>query len=121
MTTTNWVSWIISCECSSSDFDEISNLAEEMSNYFRANEADTTHFEWSATEDRNQIHIHERYANSAQAMSHMQAFGEHFGSRFMALLKPVSVIVYGFPNDELTSELRQLSPKFTTTFAGFNR
>ena len=92
-----------------------------MSSYFQLNEASTTHFEWSVTSDRTRVDIHERYANSDQALSHMAAFGEHFGSRFMDLLKPTAVVVYGFPTAELKAALAGLSPLSTETFAGFHR
>jgi len=121
MTASTWVSWMISCECQPSGFDDISALAAEMSEFFQSNEPDTTHFEWSVTDDRTRVDIHERYANSAQALTHMAAFGERFGSRFMALLKPASVVVYGFPTPELQAALEGLSPLRTETFAGFHR
>ena len=121
MTASAWVSWMITCECQPSSFDDISALAAEMSDFFQANEPSTTHFEWSVTGDRTRVDIHERYANSDQALTHMAAFGENFGSRFMALLKPTSVVVYGFPTPELQAALAGLSPLFTETFAGFQR
>ena len=112
---------MITCESDPSRFDAISALAAEMSDYFQSNEPSTTHFEWSATSDRTRVDIHERYANSAQALSHMAAFGERFGSRFMDLLKPTSVVVYGFPTAELQAALAALSPLSTESFAGFHR
>lgn len=121
MSSNTWVSWLITCECQPANYQSIAALAAEMSNFFQANEPETTHFEWSSTEDQDQVHIHERYANSAQALAHMAAFGENFGSQFMSLLKPTSVIVYGFPTPELKTALAGLSPKFTVTFAGFQR
>jgi len=117
MTASTWVGWMISCECQPSGFDDISALAAEMSEFFQSNEPDTTHFEWSVTDDRTRVDIHERYANSAQALTHMAAFGERFGSRFMVLLKPASVVVYGFPTPELQAALEGLSPLRTETFA----
>ena len=121
MTTSTWASWTITCECQPSDFEKIGELAAEMTDFFLANEPLTTHFEWSANADRNQIHIHERYADSSQAMSHMAAFGEQFGARFMALLKPVSVVAYGYPSSELRTALEGLSPTFMENFSGFQR
>jgi hypothetical protein len=121
MSDSTWVSWMITCESDPFRFDAVSALAAEMSDYFQSNEPSTTHFEWSATSDRTRVDIHERYANSAQALSHMAAFGERFGSRFMDLLKPTSVVVYGFPTAELQAALAGLSPLSTESFAGFHR
>jgi hypothetical protein len=54
-------------------------------------------------------------------MSHMAAFGDQFGARFMALLKPVSVVAYGYPSSELRTALEGLSPVFMENFSGFHR
>lgn len=121
MSASTWVSWMITCECDPSNYESIAALAAEMSGYFEANEPSTTHFEWSATSDRARVDIHERYANSEQALSHMATFGQQFGSRFMSLLKPTSVVVYGFPTPDLQSALAGLSPLHTDAFAGFHR
>lgn len=121
MTSPTWASWIIACKCSSSDFDQVASLASEMAAYFQENEPSTTHFEWSVNVERDCVHIHERYADSAQALAHMSAFGERFGSRFMGLLQPQSVVVYGFPNAELSQALQGLTPQTLETFAGFAR
>lgn len=121
MTSPTWASWIITCKCSVSDFDQVVALAGEMAAYFESNEPNTTHFEWSVNADHDCVHIHERYADSAQALAHMSAFGDRFGGRFMGLLQPQSVVVYGFPNAELSEALKGLSPQTLSTFAGFAR
>lgn len=111
----------MTCECDPSNYESVAALAAEMSGHFEVNEPSTTHFEWSATRDRGRVDIHERYSNSEQALSHMAAFGQQFGSRFMSLLKPTSVVVYGSPSVDLQSALARLSPLYTETFAGFHR
>lgn len=121
MTSPTWVSWLITCDCQPSDADAISALATEMTDYVSANEPATTHFEWSTTNDKTCVYLHERYSDSAQAMAHIAAFGEQFGSRFMNLLKPSTVVVFGHPNDDLRQKLEGLSPRFTESFAGFQR
>lgn len=121
MTSSAWVSWIITCDCQPSDVDAISRLATEMADHFRSHEPDTTHFEFSVSADRSKLHLHERYANSAQALAHMKAFGDSFASRFMALLKPASVVVYGNPTPELRAGLEAMGPVFMESMAGFDR
>ena len=116
-----WVSWIISCSCKPESFDEISNLALKMTQYFKTNEPDTTNFEISVNADHDQIHVHERYLTSSQALSHMKAFGDLFGAEFMSLLTPKQVVVYGYPNPELSAALDALSPIKMTNFRGFTR
>ena len=116
-----WVSWTITCSCKPDSFEEISDLATKMTGYFQSNEPDTTNFELSINSAHDEIHVFERYSNSAQALLHMKAFGEMFGPDFMALLTPVKVVSYGFPTDELSSALSALSPVKMTSFQGFFR
>ena len=90
-----------------------------MTEYFVSNEPDTTNFEFSVNAAHDEVHVYERYANSAQALLHMKAFGDLFGSDFMSLLTPVKVVSYGFPSATLSNALKELSPVQMTTFQGF--
>ena len=92
-----WVSWTIICSCKPDSFDQISALAAKMTEHFQSNEPDTTNFEFSVNSAHDEVHVYERYTNSAQALLHMKAFGDLFGADFMGLLTPVKVIAYGFP------------------------
>lgn len=121
MDSPTWVAFLIACECRPADAEAISRLGAEMSEYFAAQEPHTTHFEWSVSADRSRVHVHERYANSEQALAHMAAFGERFGSRFMALLKPLSFTVYGNPSPALRAGLEAMSPSHMASIAGFHR
>ena len=116
-----WVSWTITCSCNPDSFSEITALAAKMTEYFQSNEPDTTNFEFSASAAHDEVHVYERYSNSAQALLHMKAFGDMFGSDFMGLLTPVKVVAYGFRSDELSSALSALSPVKMTSFQGFYR
>lgn len=121
MTMPTWVSWIITCECQASDSPAIAELAAEMTRFFAENEPFTTHFEWSISPEKNSVYLHERYSDSAQALAHVSSFGENYGAQFMALLKPSSVVVFGFPSSELKQQLEGFSPLFTEYFEGFQR
>lgn len=121
MTTPTWVALLIMCDCQPSDYEAIVDLASEMSDYFFAEELDTTHFEWSIDSNHTSVYLYERYANSQQALAHMANFGTNYGSRFMSLLKPASVVVFGFPSADLCRQLEGLSPIYKQSFAGFQR
>lgn len=116
-----WVSWTITCSCKPDSFAQVSALATKMTEYFQSNEPDTTNFEFSVNAAQDEVHVYERYANSAQALLHMKAFGDLFGSDFMSLLTPVKVVAYGFPSDELSNALSALSPVKMSSFQGFYR
>ena len=116
-----WVSWTIICSCKPDSFDQISALAAKMTEHFQSNEPDTTNFEFSVNSAHDEVHVYERYTNSAQALLHMKAFGDLFGADFMGLLTPVKVVAYDFPTDELSQALTALSPVKMTSFQGFCR
>lgn len=116
-----WVAWNIEAECNPTNHQAISDLAAEMSSYFHSNESGTTHFEWSTAADRSKVVLHERYADSEAALSHIMAFGERFAERFMALVVLKRVVVSGYPTPALQETLAGMSPEVLTTFAGFSR
>ena len=60
-----------------------------MTEYFQANEPDTTNFEFSVNSAHDEVHVYERYSNSAQALLHMKDFVDLFGSDFLGLLTHV--------------------------------
>lgn len=123
MTDTNptWVAWIIEAECDPANHQAIADLAAEMSHHFHSNESRTTHFEWSTSADHAKVVLHERYADSEAALSHIASFGERFAERFMALVAPKRVLVSGYPSATLQDTLAGMSPEMLTTFAGFSR
>ena len=70
----------------------------------------TLNYEWFIDADGKNGQIYERYADSAATMTHLGAFGEKFAERFMAVLEPTRLLVYGDPSDEVKTPRRDGGP-----------
>ena len=117
----NNVSWMVELAIKDGELDNFRNLMIEMVDATQANEPDTLNYEWAISEDNKTIHIYERYADSAAALTHMGTFGEKYAERFMASIDQTSFVVYGNPNNEAKAVLAGVGAVFMPPFGGFTR
>jgi quinol monooxygenase YgiN len=113
------ISWVFEAAVKSDSLDDYRALAHEISADNQAAEHDQLNFEWFV--DGNDIHIYERYKDSAAAVLHVQRFVENFASRFLSLCTPTRMSVYGNPSDELRTALTDFHPRYLETLAGYAR
>lgn len=71
--------------------------------------------------DGDEVHISERYADNAAAMTHMGNFGSNFADEFMRAFTITSVTVYGPAGDDLKEVLAPFSPTYMPQISGFAR
>lgn len=83
------------------------------------NESGAKSYEWHRT--GSSVHIYERYASSDHAMIHMQNFGANFADRFLAILTPTTLEVYGPAKDDLRDTLTPVGAVFHEQVGGFDR
>ena len=96
-------------------------LMTEMVAATKANEPGTLAYEWSTNPDGTTCHLWERYADSAAAMIHAGTFGAKYAARFLEVLQPVRLVLYGSPSPELRAALAGFGPVFMEPAAGFSR
>ena len=113
------ISWVFEAAVKPDALDEYGALAREISADNQAAEPGQQIFEWFI--DGQDIHIYERYQDSAAALVHVQRFGENFASRFLSLCGPTRMSVYGEPSDELKVALTGFSPRYLEPLAGYAR
>ena len=116
-----WVAWIIEASFKPENLDSISSLMNEMSLDFMENERQTLNFEWSIDSTQTLLHLHERYEDSATALGHVKSFRSKYGERFLSLISPFRVVVYGHPSEPLSNELQPLRPVTLDCLGGFTR
>ena len=116
-----WVSWIIEASVKPEDLGSISSLMNEMSRDFMDNERQTLNFEWSIDSTQTLLHLHERYEDSATALGHVKSVRSKYGERFISLISPLRVVVYGHPSEPLSKELQLLRPVVLKCLGGFTR
>jgi quinol monooxygenase YgiN len=110
------ISWVFEAAIKPDGLDDYRTLALEISADNEASEPGQLAFEWFA--DGHDVHIYERYKDSAAAVFHVQRFVENFGERFLSLCTPTRMSVYGEPSDELMTALTGFNPRYLATMAG---
>jgi xanthine dehydrogenase iron-sulfur cluster and FAD-binding subunit A len=71
--------------------------------------------------DGHDVHIYERYRDSAEGMFHVQRFVVNFASRFIGMCTPARMSVYGDPSDELRAGLAGFNLRYLDALAGYVR
>ena len=82
-------------------------------------EAGTKSYEWFR--DGNQVSILERYETNDDAGMHLGNFGANFSERFMTVLSPTSIQVYGPAEGEVREGLAAFGAVFNGQIGGFVR
>ena len=84
-------------------------------------ESDTLSYDRTLSEDSKTCHVFERYADNAALMIHARTFQAKFAERFLALAKPVRVVVHGKPTAQVRDALAAFSPTYMSPLGGFHR
>lgn len=115
------VYWLLELQVQEGQGEALRALMEEMVTSTRSHEPGALDYLWSTTEDGGTCHIFERYADNAAVMTHLGTFGEKFAQRFMAILTPTRLALYGAPSAEVQKALAMLSPVVMKPVGGFSR
>ena len=113
------ISWVFEAVIKPDGLDQYGALAREISADNQTAEPGQQIFEWFV--DGHDVHIYERYQDSAAALAHVQRFVEHFAARFLDLCTPTRMSVYGQPTDELKVALTDFRPRYLGPLAGYAR
>ncbi|WP_231701081.1 putative quinol monooxygenase [Aliiruegeria sabulilitoris] len=113
------VHWHITMTVNAGQADAVKPLLDRMVAATQANEPGALVYDYMG--DGDQVHISERYADNAAAMTHMGNFGANFAEEFMQTFSITSVAVYGPAGDDLKEVLAPFSPIFMPQISGFAR
>lgn len=113
------ISWVFEATIKPEAVDEYRAMAREISVDNQAKEPDQEIFEWFI--DGHDVHIYERYKDSAAAVFHVQRFVENVAARFLSLCTPTRMNVYGDPSDELKTAIAGFNPRYFGLAAGHAR
>lgn len=78
-------------------------------------------YERFVSPDGKAVHVYERYADSAAAVRHLQAFGSMYGERFATMVERRRFTVCGTPSDELRGMLDRFGATYLEPFDGFSQ
>ncbi|CUH46706.1 putative quinol monooxygenase [Ruegeria atlantica] len=113
------VHWHITMTVNAGQEDAVKPLLDRMVAATQENEPGALIYDYMG--DGDQVHISERYADNAAAMTHMGNFGANFAEEFMQTFSITSVAVYGPAGDDLKEVLAPFSPTYMPQISGFAR
>jgi quinol monooxygenase YgiN len=114
------VYWMLELQIQAGLERDFRNLMTEMVSATQ-NEPGTLNYEWTTSSDSKVCHLFERYNDSEAVLTHVGTFGNTFASRFLEILKPVRLVVYGSPNQEVKNALAGFNPVYMKPVGGFSR
>lgn len=117
----NVVQWVLELNIKDGELENFNALVNDMVEATKANEPGTTIYEWFVSDDGKQCHICERYVDSAAVMTHLASFGEKFAERFLAILEPTRLVVYGNPSSEARKALAGFGAVHMEQVGGYAR
>ena len=115
------VYWFLEFSVNPGRFEDLKTLNAELVEGTRKNVPGMLDNHWAISDDRQVCHIYERVQDSAAVMTHLQWFGPNFSERFMKILKPTRVVVYGTPSQEVKNAIAGFNPVYMSPLGGFRR
>jgi quinol monooxygenase YgiN len=115
------VFWTFNVTIKGGEVAKLKDLIREMSDASEADEPGTLIYEWTISDDKKAAEVHERYADSDAALTHLASFNKNFADRLMALVEPTGMTVYGSPSAVLKKELAGANPVYMDVIGGFAR
>jgi len=113
------ISWLFEAAIKPDAVDEYTAMARKITADNEASEPGQEIFEWYV--DGQDVHIYERYQDSAAAVAHVQRFVANFVEQFLGLCTPTRMSVYGDPSDELKEAIAGFNPRYYAPVAGHAR
>lgn len=114
------VAWVVEVTVEPGALDAFRALTEAMVEATK-DEPGALVYERFVSDDGRAVHLYERYADSAAALTHLRMFADRFSARFGALAERRRVSVYGDPSPELRASLDRIGAVYLAPFAGFSR
>lgn len=114
------VAWHVELSVRPGQIEQLEALTAEMVASTR-NEPGALCFERFVSDDRQTVHLYERYLDSTAAVEHLQTFQQTFAARFAALVERREFHVFGSPSSQLREQLSGYGAKFFELLDGFSR
>jgi len=115
------ISWLLQVTINDGKLDDFKTLMTEMVNNTNEFEPGALNYEWYLGTDNKTCHIYERYENSQATLTHLGNFGEKYAERFMPMVTPTGISVYGNPSEEVRKGLATLGAVHYEQIGGFRR
>jgi quinol monooxygenase YgiN len=114
------VAWMLEVAIKEGQLDAFEELMREMVEGTSA-EPQTLAYEWYISEDRQAVHLFEKYLDSDAMISHVNGFLEKWAGRFMECVDFKRFIVYGDPSPAAREILDGWRATYMAPWGGFSR
>jgi len=114
------ISWQVELQVKPGALEALRALTTEMVESTKT-EPGTLIYERYISDDRQTVHVFERYVDPNAALAHLTAFGRMYGERFAKLVDRRRFTVFGAPTAELREILDPLGATYAAALAGFSR
>ena len=115
------ISWTLDVDIHPNQQDAFRVLMHEMVAATQEHEPGALYYEWNTTQDGAHCQIYERYQDSNAVMTHLANFQQSFAERFLQILTPTRLVLYGEPSDQVLQALEPYAPIHMRFAAGFSR
>jgi quinol monooxygenase YgiN len=112
------VSWWVELVVRSGELANFEKLTGEMVASTR-DEIGVLSYQRFVSDDRQTVHVYERYQNSEAAIAHLQKFAVTFGERYATMVDRKRFIVFGNPSGELRTLLDRYGVTYHKPFGPF--
>jgi quinol monooxygenase YgiN len=112
------ISWWVELAIRPGCLDAFETLTGEMVAATRG-ESGVLAYQRFISEDRQTVHVHERYENSDAAIAHLVKFAALFGDRYANLVERKRFILFGEPSEALRTLLGRYAASYHRPFGPF--
>ena len=114
------VAWMLEVAVKDGQLDTFEELMREMVEGTSV-EPQTLAYEWYISDDRETIHLFEKYADSEAMILHVNGFLEKWAARFMECVDFKRFVVYGDPSPAAREILDGWRATYMGPWGGFSR
>ena len=111
--------WILKAKIGDGNLDELKKLAKECCEITKT-EPGVMAYEWSIAQDREMLHIYERYMDSEAAMAHMANLSAQL-PQLMGLVSVTEIECYGKASGDFREAAKDFPMVYMETFCGFRK
>ena len=112
--------WTLEGKIKKEDLDKYVELMNEIVNVTKKEEG-TLNYEWTISEDLQNVHVYERYKNADSAIKHLDDSWAFYKDKYSKLVDIQKFTVYSELTDKLKEKVASMNPVYMYPLGGFYR
>lgn len=115
------VEWVLEMDVVAGQSEALKSIMVEMSEATEADEPGCLTYAWYVNDDMSKCTIIETYSDNAAVMVHLGNFGSKFAERFLKIVAPTRMVVFGPASPEVREALAGFGAVHMGVLGGFRR